>query len=194
MNPIKSITHNGYKIEIFPDELGESPREWDNIGIMVCFHNRYELGDKTEYRSDNYNGWDELKDDILSDNSGSIILPLYLLDHSGLAMSTGSFHNPWDSGQVGFIYTSRAKIKEGWGWGKLTKYRRDKIIECLNQEVKTYNQYLNGDIYGYRIKDQYGNTLDSCWGYYGMDYCIKEAMAGIEFIPAPPIPALDSVF
>lgn len=33
-----------------------------------------------------------------------IVMPLYLLDHSGLAMQTTSFHDPWDSGQVGWVY------------------------------------------------------------------------------------------
>ena len=47
------------------------------------------------------------------DASGQVaILPLYLYDHSGLAMSTGSFvgrahHAEWDSGQVGFIYMDK---------------------------------------------------------------------------------------
>lgn len=40
------------------------------------------------------------------------ILPLFLYDHSGLAMSTGSFvgrahHAEWDSGQVGYIYMTK---------------------------------------------------------------------------------------
>ena len=30
----------------------ESPRGWDNLTTMLCFHNRYNLGDKTEYKSD----------------------------------------------------------------------------------------------------------------------------------------------
>ncbi len=40
------------------------------------------------------------------------ILPLYLYDHSGISMSTGSFlgravHAEWDSGQVGYIYMDK---------------------------------------------------------------------------------------
>ena len=36
-----------------------------------------------------------------------VVMPLYLLDHSGLAMQTTSFNDPWDSGQVGWIYVSK---------------------------------------------------------------------------------------
>jgi hypothetical protein len=31
----------------------------------------------------------------------------------------------------------------------------------------TYTQYINGDVYGYVIKNHYGDVVDSCWGYYG---------------------------
>lgn len=49
----------------------------------------------------------------LLDASNEIAMkPLYLYDHSGLALSTGSFfgralHAEWDSGIVGFVYMSR---------------------------------------------------------------------------------------
>jgi hypothetical protein len=34
-------------LKIFRDtDLCESPRDWDNLGTMVCWHNRYSLGDK----------------------------------------------------------------------------------------------------------------------------------------------------
>jgi hypothetical protein len=33
-------------LQIHPDLDPESPREWDNAGTMVCWHNRYSLGDE----------------------------------------------------------------------------------------------------------------------------------------------------
>lgn len=33
-------------IQISHDEMAESPREWDSLGTMACFHRRYTLGDK----------------------------------------------------------------------------------------------------------------------------------------------------
>jgi hypothetical protein len=46
-----------------------------------------------------------------------VILPLYLYDHGGITMSTGSFGDPWDSGQVGFIYVSKEKARKEFGSG-----------------------------------------------------------------------------
>jgi len=36
-------------LTIEQDEYSESPREWDNLGIMVCKHKNYNLGDSVDY-------------------------------------------------------------------------------------------------------------------------------------------------
>ena len=47
-----------YELKIEQDTDPMNPRtDWDNLGTMVCFHNRYDLGDKTDYRSKDYNGY-----------------------------------------------------------------------------------------------------------------------------------------
>ena len=53
-------------------------------------------------------------------------------------MSTGPFSCPWDSGQVGFIYVEKKKVKEEWGWNPkydLDKMTRD-MIEVLNKKLE----------------------------------------------------------
>ena len=43
--------YKGYRITLSHDDLGESPREeCDNFGTMICWHNRYIIGDKHNYR------------------------------------------------------------------------------------------------------------------------------------------------
>lgn len=37
--------YRGCTIRIEQDDNPESPREWNNVGTMVCFHDRYNLGD-----------------------------------------------------------------------------------------------------------------------------------------------------
>ncbi|MCX4363931.1 MAG: hypothetical protein OSJ74_11235 [Clostridia bacterium] len=44
-----SVSDGNYKLEVFRDEDAENPREWENLGKMVCWHRRYNLGDKHEY-------------------------------------------------------------------------------------------------------------------------------------------------
>ena len=52
---MKNIIENEkYKLEIFDDLNPCSPREFDNLGTMVCFHRRYNLGDETELKSSDF--------------------------------------------------------------------------------------------------------------------------------------------
>jgi len=152
-------------LKIIQDHDADSPREWDNLGIMYCEHSRYNLGDKNAEDPRDENG--NLRKDIL-------YLPLYLYDHSGITMRTTGFSCPWDSGRVGIIYVTKKKIKQENGWKVLTKARKEKILQYLKNEVETYDQYLTGDIYGYVVEeteeeDGSKNETDSCWGFYGSD-------------------------
>lgn len=45
-NSIEEIEYRGHTIKIYLDDAPESPREWDNLGTMLCSHKRYNLGDE----------------------------------------------------------------------------------------------------------------------------------------------------
>jgi len=181
LNPIETIAcSNGNSIKVLIDEDPQSPREWDNAGAMICFHRRYNLGDKSDLDSSDFSGWEELREYLVKEKDAVVILPLYLYDHSGLTMATTPFHCPWDSGQVGFIYISRAKAVAEWGKKVCTAKVKEMAMKYLEAEVETYDQYLREEVYGYVIEDSEGNHIDSCWGFYGKDYMISEAKAIAE--------------
>ncbi len=178
--------YKGFIIEIRPDQDPMNPREdCDNLGTMVCFHRRYTLGDKHQIRHEDYAGWDQMREQAIEgDLKAVVVLPLYLYDHGGITMRTGSFGDRWDSGCVGFIYTTEADILKWYGKKKMTPALLKKAEACLEAEVKVYDQFLTGDIYGYTILDEEGEDPDyatygsnSCWGYFGEDECLKEARA-----------------
>lgn len=165
------------KIEYDPEPL--NPRkEYDNLGIMVCFHRRYNLGDETDYRSEDYHSWDELREAIEKNEDPVVILPLYLHDHSGLTMRTSDFGDHWDSGQVGFIYLPREKAKKEYG--KLTKKNLKNAKEVLEGEVDTYDEYLGGQVYGFVIEDENEEEIESLWGIFGLNYAKQEAREQAE--------------
>ena len=177
---VETKTIGKYRIDIEPHLDPSDPREDDQFGVMVCFHGSYNLGDKHNYDHRDYDGWEEMKEAIIKNEKPIVILPLYLYDHSGITMNTTGFHCPWDSGQVGFIYTTKKKMELLRGKEKITDELTEQMKEFLIAEVKEYDQYLTGDVYGYCITevDKEGNDVeqvDSCWGYYGTDYCMEEA-------------------
>jgi hypothetical protein len=169
------------KLRVVQDSCYDSPRYWDNLGTMICFHKRYDLGDKHNYSVDDYNSWEELSKAIIKEEGkGAIILPLYLYDHSGISISTGAFSCRWDSGQVGFIIADRKKVLQEFGGKILTKKLKDQVTKILENEVQTYSQYLEGDVYGFIIEDEEGEQLDSCFGFYGNDFAINGMLDYID--------------
>jgi len=178
-----------YKIEVIQDESPSSPREDDNLGTMVCFHGRYDLGDKHNYKSGDYNGWDEMEKNIIKNENVGVILPLYLYDHSGITISTSPFSCNWDSGKIGFIFISKEKMLKEYGGKIVTQTLKDKVTGYLKGEVETYDQYLTGDVYGYRVSEvttcseghEHETEVDSCWGYYGQEGCMEEGVGIVEY-------------
>ena len=170
---MKTLNYKGFTIKIEQDDDSQNPREWDNLGTMVCWHNGYNLGDKHDFDSPS-----DFRDEINKDNA--IILPLFLYDHSGITMSTSSFSCPWDSGQVGYIYVTLKDVRKEYGVKRITKAIRQKATNLLISEVETFDQYLTGDVYGYMVEE----TGDSCWGYFGqegIEQAISEAKDGIDY-------------
>jgi hypothetical protein len=190
-NIVKIAENENAILKIVQDSEAENPRNWDNLGTMVCWHSRYDLGDREDTYSDprdfleslafqfvDTDGVDveELSDidlmDIIRDNC--VILPLYLYDHSGITISTSPFSCQWDSGQVGWIYMTHEDIIREYGTLNIERAESN-----LNAEVKTYDRYLTGDIYGFQLfnKDEEGeeyDVIDSCWGFYGLDHIENE--------------------
>lgn len=100
----------------------------------------------------------------------AIILPLWLYDHSGLSIAAGNgnpFHCPWDSGQVGYVYVTKENARSEYGWERISKKRREFLVKIILGEVRTYRQYLTGQVYGFVAKDENGKVIDSCMGFYG---------------------------
>ena len=107
-------------------------------------------------------------------NMTRLVLPLYLYDHSGISIKVGSFigkaqHANWDSGQVGFIYVTGKDVEKEFNTKNINVELSNKIEKILENEVKIYNDYLTGNVYGYVVEDKQGEQVDSCWGFYG-DY------------------------
>ena len=157
-------------IKITHDDYPYNPRKAENLGLMICSHRRYNLGDKHDIDFSNYNSFEEVEKAIKNKYKTAIILPLYLYDHSGITISTKPFGCPWDSGQIGFITISKDKIRSEYGVKRITKDLLDRVEGCLVSEVKLYDYYLMGEVYHFEITDKEGNVLDSCGGFLGSDY------------------------
>ena len=155
----------------------------------------------------NNNPIDYLIDDIIDamsfedkwkllERNGIECLPLNVYEHSGITMRTSGFSCPWDSGQAGWIYTTKEEILKCGGrmksqkgnWIKVTDRNwREAARLWMEGEVEIYDQYLQGECYGYIIDEldmddqssleselnmleeddmNWDEHTDSCWGFY----------------------------
>lgn len=148
---------NGYTLKIIPDENPLNPRtDCDHLGIMLCWHRRYSLGDSHPYDTPQDFAESAAAKDMF------VCLPVYLLDLSGLYVSVNDFNDSWDSGQLGFIYCTKQDAQK---WFNNTDVTEDEIKKELTAEVEEYNDYLNGAWYGFLIEGLDGEVEDSCGGF-----------------------------
>lgn len=203
MEILETVKYKGYKIEIVAHDYPTNPREWDNVGKMVCENRNYNLGDE-QYKNSYANSWREWFAYYVQENystglslpsydtygyfdedgkevdkiwkwidSNMIVFKLWIYDHSGITInhsSVDSDNRGWDSSNVGFHYITRERAVQEWGNKYFTKAVEERAIACMEAGLETYDDYLRGDVYGYRILDKEENEIDSCYGYYGYDH------------------------
>lgn len=198
MEKYERETYKGYLISTSQCDCDESPREWGNLGVMICFHRNYELGDKEHginkeaYYDDDkgeeidMNSLEDIAEQIrykAKDRGGVVsMISLTLYDHSGISMSTGTKYESgycdarWDCSDVGFIVAYRDDVLKEFNVKKITKRIVNKVDEMLKQEVSTYDQYLRGDVYDMWIDD-----LDEVsGGYYDEESGLEWARETID--------------
>jgi hypothetical protein len=188
MEPVTSFEAEGFTVEIHIDEDCDSPRANDPVGTIVGWHRRYEL---TDERPDSHRF--ATPDDFhayLRKAKPPLVLPLYLLDHSGLALSTTDFRDPWDSGQVGYIYATAKAIKSAFCADTVSSATLDAARKILVAEVADFGAYLNGECYGYVLRDAAGAEVDACWGFIGRENVEVAARGSASTIASSiPLPA-----
>lgn len=116
------------------------------------------------------------------------VVPVFMYEHSGVALSVGSFigraqHAEWDSGQIGWAYIRPDAEK----WEGMDER------EIIKSFVQTLGQWMNGEVYGWIVERKATGTKvyddevdededfeewvveDSCWGYVGLEWAEQAA-------------------
>lgn len=159
------IKHN-YTLRIIQDSYPESPRKWDNLGSFYTTKNNSYIEREITIEDFDF-GSDADSDTERLSKLGYIAIPVSVYDHSGWTVFTG-VANGWDSGCIGFYVVSREKIREYFECKRISKKLLAQVKSILESEVKTFDHYIQGEVWGFEIiKD--GEYLDSCWGFYEED-------------------------
>jgi hypothetical protein len=195
MKPITSKQIRNFHIEVFPDDCDESPREWGSPTDIVSLADRVFSSDKNaiplEMNEDgklilNPCGLGNAKMYEYHSGGKALVLPIYMLSHSGVTISTTPFGDHWDSGCVGYIYMNNlSALKENFINPETGAIDWLKVKNVLEGDIKVYNQYLQGDVYFYKtyVTNPFDETkkesIDSCGGIYGLEEALKQAESEI---------------
>ena len=172
--PLHQETAHGVSIRVLYDEDPINCRDDDLFGHIVCFHKRYNLGDKDKVglKHEDFSSWDEMEAHIWKELKAVVVLPLSLHDHSGLRLFVGA-ERGWDTGRVGFAFFTKGNMEKSCGWERTSKKRLKQIEDGMRSSVVEYNKFINNEVYGFVVEKE-GQT-ESCWGFYCQGQCLAEA-------------------
>lgn len=126
----------------------------------------------------------------------TLVLPVGMIDHSGVSYYIGGGAHPhdpggWDSGTCGLILDTPEVLAERGQWGD-NDDPIDWLTAGMKAEIEEYSAWASGECYGYVIKDRNGDETDgSCWGFIGSEYVRQEARSVAASLP--PVDELISV-
>jgi len=154
----------GLTVAIHQDTDPTSPEEnQDENAFLVTTKNRY-----FEVRPD----WCQTPDNAEQLAETHYLYPVLAYIHSGVALSLsaiGQFSDPWDAGRIGTLAITKDASEIPFPQ------------EYAEGMIEEWNQYLSGDVWGYTITRK-GEQIDSCWGFFGIDYAREEATASAKAI------------
>lgn len=194
------------KLEL--DDYCESPDTWGDDNVFLVYDHRQFYVKRNGFEPEKIFEYLQLQKKFLQDNFKHIksladfkewteetdeyiqyrklheyyndyfIFPTFAYVHSGVSLSLGSgsypFNCQFDTSMSGFVLISKEETDD-----------KNKARELAEGLVKTWNTYLEGDIWSMSIELQTVNIandiviniehLDSCGGYYGIEHA-KEDM------------------
>lgn len=177
--------YRGFTLVVERDEDGQecNPREYDNLGRMLCWMRRHRIGDENPYPKlpDQCDSWEDIEKALRKLEDIAVILPVYAYVHGAITINTTGYSCPWDSGQVGFIFAAREDVLREYKVKRISRRVRALVAEVLRSEVAVYDLWLRGEVYYWALEDQAGEVVDSCCGYLGVDAAHQAAREAADW-------------
>lgn len=189
---MKYELNNNHILEVIQDESAESPNDWGNTDIFLVYEHRSFQVDREAFKPRTVYNWLEssIKEReehfVNNDFDKYWIFTVYAYIHSGVSLSLGRGTSSFDISSSGYLLVEKESIRSGNATIILTE---EKAIKYAKDLIDTWNTYLSGEIYGFRLykKEPYTKVykdtniiddevyynceeVDSCWGFYGSDF------------------------
>ena len=150
----------GQFFKFFYDDNTDSPRKDTNVATILTWERNYDSPDENDGTFEEFaekHGVDVSKkwdfDSVMDAmrEEGYYVVPVYALHHGVSHYSIDDFNDPWDSGVVGVAF---CKKQEG------LPDNDDYLRKIIDREVKMYDAWVNGEIYGVVRLDKTEDIVD----------------------------------
>lgn len=174
----KTVTLRQPRLVIMHEDSPESPREWSTLGAFLTKDRNYyspdgrkypELQEIMERTGEEATSQDDhitrMKTAIAEETSHEVlaIYPVVKYEHGALVYRLGT-EKGFDYSNNGF-YIVLKKNSDELG----TPDGEEAQKHLIADELKTYTQYANGEVFCYKLYDENGELEDSCGGFYSLE-------------------------
>ena len=192
---LKARLPNGNKVqaELLYDQHATNPREGDNLGTILIapskahwIANRDSTVDTSiPFGNSTYEHWDNIRREQLKLKKSDVIgYPITKYEHGEISLQLG-YKQGWDYTVSGFVYVTKETIRKCYGVDRITKSIIERTKTCIQSELDMLAAWLNGECYGWQIKEyalddgldwEEVDTLDSCWGYSNKEQALDDML------------------
>jgi len=178
---ILTVEQNGttYRITVHADEAPPNPLEdWCEMGTILSLYRRHRNFDPAGVEV------------AIAGNPDAVPLSYYehgLCRWSVAGELPAALCCPWDSvGFAGVWLPDAGTLASARNYGGRTRLQF--MHKRAREACDAYTQWCNGEVYGYQVErvttcgtcdGEQAELLDSCWGFFGLDYCRDEATSSL---------------
>lgn len=180
---------NGFVIEIYRDEYADCPFDFCEGHLWDWISNYRDWEDRKE---NNYRPSDEVLEMFFNrrakegasefETKDYIMTAIYAYIHGGATISLSPFYCPWDSGIAYVAYMDKNAYRREFG-----RWNKKKAMQMLEWRVKEMDEWMQGETYGFELRDKKGDWIDGCGGFYGEDSLWNYLKENVAYIDAEEI-------
>lgn len=170
MQPVKVIkTAGGKTLNIYRDSSTANPRLSEDVQTRMLFlHERHQLGDSHSFKTP------AEVEDYVEGLEGSVVMPVFMLLNTAtgymLLSDTPLNEEPGcTTGQLGLMYVDPELVEE-IRFSSDDRETRNLCFSLMEEELETYNEWLNDEVYGYELLDTDGSIMQQETGFFGSDH------------------------
>ena len=194
---------NKAKAELIYDQHAANPRECDNLGTILIAPNKAHwianrdvaVDTSITFGNSPYEHWDNIRREQLKLKKSEIAIGYAITKHEHGEISLQLGHKSgWDYTVSGFVYVTKETLRKCYGVKRITKSIIERAKNCLQSELDMLTAWLNGDCYGWQIKEyaltddgldwKEVDVLDACWGYFDKEQALDDMQNMLKLLTA----------